>query len=224
MSNLAVIACVYEYERGIALEEVLCDFSHFSDVVYSQDKCPVKGIAFHLFNGEDVSYVTAFKKSGKVATKVTRLSFTKPIHLEHPLSLKDIQNSIPKKLQGHFNAQTSIGISTFSPKVYQSLMAYIQNENPSLVVKINQLKNEILGMPTNYRGHSAEIIAHEKDAISLALRISNFTDYDMPAWSQENDTAPFLRGYDSVVLREDPIGDPSILMTFAKHESTKNKR
>ena len=205
LSHLAAIACVYDYERGSDLEQILSHFSHFSDVIHSQNKCPSKGIAFVSFDEEDISYVVAYKKSGRVATKTTRLSFTKPIHLEHPLSLKDIQNSIPKKLRAHFCGQTSTGISTFSPKVYQALIAYIQNKSPSLMVEINQLENEISGVPTKYRDHSAEIIAHEKDAISLALRISSFTDYDIPTWSQENDTAPFLNGYDNIVLREDPM-------------------
>jgi len=205
LSNLAVIACVYDYMRGSDIEERLSYYSRFTDVIYSQDKCLSKGIAFISLNAENISYVMAYKKSGRVATKIDRLTFTKPICLEQPLLLKDVQNSLPKKLQGHFCSQTSIGISAFSPKVYQSLIDYIRNKYPSLLVKINQLKNEISGVQTKYRGHSAEIIAHEKDAVSLALRISSFADYDIPTWKQESDTAPFLKGYDNIVLREDQM-------------------
>ena len=133
MSNLAVIACVYDYGRGSEIEETLGYFSHFSDVIPSQDKYPSKGIAFVSLDGENISYVMAYKKSGRVATKIDRLTFTKPIHLEQPLSIEDIQNTIPNKLQRHFQSQTSNGISAFSPKVYQALNDYIQNINPSLL-------------------------------------------------------------------------------------------
>ena len=37
------------------------------------------------------------------------------------------------------------------------------------------------------------------------FRISGFTNYDIPSWDQESDTAPFLMGYDNIVLREDPM-------------------
>jgi hypothetical protein len=205
LSNLAAIACVYDYGRGSDIEETLSYSSHFSDVIHSQDKYPSKGIAFISLDRENISYVMAYKKSGRVATKIDRLTFTKPIQLEQPFSIDDIQNAIPNKLQRYFKRQTSIGISAFSPKVYQALNDYIRKINPSLLTSINQLKNEISDTPTKYKGHSAEIIAHEKDAISLALRISGFTDYDIPPWNQESDTAPFLRGYDNIVLREDPM-------------------
>jgi len=205
LSNLAAIACVYDYERGYDIKETLSYTSHFSDVVHSQNKCPSKGIAFVSFDGENISYVMIYKKSGRVATRIDRLTFTKPFQLEQPLSIDDIHNTIPDKLQRYFERQTSIGISVFSPKVYQALNDYIRNINPSLLTRINQLQNEISGTLTKYRGNSAEIIAHEKDAISLALRISGFTDYDIPAWNQYSDTAPFLKGYDNVVIREDPM-------------------
>lgn len=205
MSNLAVIACVYGNGRGAEIEEALSYSSHFSDVIHTQDKYPNKGIAFISIDEEDISYIMAYKKSGRVATKIDRITFTKPIHLEQPLSLTDIENSIPSTIKRHFQNQISTGISIFSPKVYQSLIYYIKSNHPDLAIRINQLQKEIVGVPTKYRGHSAEIIAHEKDAISLALRISGFSDYDIPRWSQESDTAPFLRGYDDVVLREDPM-------------------
>ena len=205
MSNLAVIACVYDYGRGAEIEEALSYSPHFTDVIYSQDKYPSKGIAFISLDKETFSYIMAYKKSGRVATKVDRITFTRPIHLEQPLSIIDIENSIPNKIKRHFQSQTSAGISVLSPKVHQSLIDYIQSNDPDLTIRINQLKNEVAGVPTKYRGHCAEIIAHEKDAISLALRISGFSDYDIPIWSQESDTAPFLKGYDEVVLREDPM-------------------
>lgn len=205
MSKLAVIACIYDYGRGSEIEEALGYSSHFSDVIHSQDKYPSKGIAFISLDEENISYIAAYKKSGRVATKVDRITFNKPIFLEQSLSLADIESNVPNKIKRHYKNQTSTGISIVSPKVYQSLIEYIKRNFPDLANKINQLQQKVVGVPTKYRGHSAEIIAHEKDAISLALRISGFSDYDIPMWNQENDTAPFLRGYDDIVLREDPM-------------------
>ena len=49
------------------------------------------------------------------------------------------------------------------------------------------------------------ITALEKDAISLALRVSGFADDDISSWCQESESTPFFQGYEDVVIREDPV-------------------
>lgn len=205
MSNSAEIACVYDVEEGLEKGEAISRFSKFSDVIYPQGKFPSKGIAFVSLDGKDISYVMAYKKSGTPMTKKGRLTFTRPIQIEQPLSIEGIQNSITRNLQRYFKLQISIGISALTPKVYQALNDYIKDISPSLLKSINQLKNAISNGSTKHKGHSARIIAHEKDAFSLAMRISGFIDSDLPLWSQKSDTAPFLRGYDNIVQREDSM-------------------
>jgi len=140
-----------------------------------------------------------------VATKIDRLTFNKPIIFDPPISLESIEHNLPTKLKRHFRNQASIGISAFSPKVYQSLINFVRSNHPNVANSIKKLQGEIKGIKTKYQGKSAEIAAHEKDAISLALRISGFTDNDIPKWSQDDESAPFLKGYDDIVLREDPM-------------------
>lgn len=205
MPKLPVISCIYDCSRGDDIANTIGYSSHFSDVIYSQDKYPTEGIAFVSLNGEDFNYVMAYKKSGRVATKIDRLTFNKPIIVDSPISLESIEHNLPAKLKRHFRNQTSIGISAFSPKVYQSFLDYIKSSYPNVASSIEKLQGEIKGIKTKYQGKSAEIAAHEKDAISLALRISGFTDNDIPNWSQDDESAPFLKGYDDIVLREDPM-------------------
>jgi len=119
---LSAIVCVYDYERGSEIEDVLSYSSHFSDVIHTQNRCPSRGIAFISLDGENISYLSTYKKSGRVATKLDRITFIKPIELEEPLPLVYIQNSISRKLQRYFQSQVAGGISVFSPKVYQALV------------------------------------------------------------------------------------------------------
>lgn len=142
-----------------------------------------------------------YKKSGIVVTKKDRLTFNKPIRIDPPISLESIEHNLPARLKRHFQNQTSREISAFPLKVYQSFLDYIKSSHPNVASSIEKLQEE----KTKYQGKSAEIAAHEKDAISLALRISGFTDNDIPDWSQDDESAPFLKGYDDVVLREDQM-------------------
>ena len=205
MPKLPVISCVYDYSRGNEITNTISYFSHFSDVIFSQKKHSTRGIAFISLDGKDFNYVMAYKKSGRVATKIDRLTFNKPIVVNPPISLESIEHNLPAKLKRHFQNQTSIGISAFSPKVYQSFLDYIKSSHPNVASSVEKLQGELKGIKTKHQGRSAEIAAHEKDAISLALRISGFTDNDIPKWSQDDESAPFLKGYDDIVLREDPM-------------------
>lgn len=205
MPNLNVISCVYDYSRGYDIENTLGYSSHFSDVINSQEKYPSKGIALISLDGENFNYISAYKKSGRVATKIDRLTFNRPIMVNPSISIESIGKNLPSNLKRHFQNQVTIGISAFSPKVYQSLFDYIKESRPEVATHIEKLHGEIKGVTTKYKGKGAEIAAHEKDAISLALRVSGFTDNDLPNWSQEDEAAPFIKGYDDIVLREDPM-------------------
>jgi hypothetical protein len=195
LPKLPVISCIYDYSRGYDIENTLGYSSHFSDVIYSQEKYPSKGIAFISLDGENFNYISAYKKSGRVATKIDRLTFNRPIMVDPPISIESIENNLPANLKRHFQNQVSMGISAFSPKVYQSFLDYIKSSRPEVATHIEKLHGEIKGVTTKYKGKGAEIAAHEKDAISLALRISGFTDNDLPNWSQDDESAPFLKGY-----------------------------
>jgi len=199
------IFCIYGDAKGDDIGQILGYWSHFSDVISSQAKCSAKGIAFVSLDGENINYVMAYHKSGRVATQTDRLTFNRPIYLKPLLSLTSIKNSLPNKFKKYFQNQTSVGISVLSANVYQLLIGYIQYNHPRIAIKIKELLKELNGPKTTYRHNSAVIAAHEKDAICLALRVSGFEDDDVPKWSQESESAPFLQGYKSVVIREDSM-------------------
>lgn len=205
MPNLKAIACNYDYIRGSDVEEALGYSGHYSDVVYSRENYPPKGLAFISVDEESLTHVAAYKKSGRVATKLDRISIYKPITIDPSISLSEIENSLSNNIKHHFRKQTGNGISTISPRVSESIISYIQRTQPVLAQQITQLQREISGTPTNYHGHSAEIVAHEKDAVSFSLRVAGFSEGNLPSWNQEGEKAPFLTGYGDVVIREDPM-------------------
>jgi hypothetical protein len=159
-----------------------------------------------MIGEQRLEWVMAYRKSGRVATKKDRLSFSRPLRFESsPLLLDDIRNALPKRLIHHFEKQTNIEIAPLSPKVAEAVIAHIEQNKPEAANHINQLREELTGRGSTYRGHAAQIISHEKDAISLALKVGGFSEYDLPSWNQAGDSAPFLLGYESYVLREDPM-------------------
>jgi len=76
---------------------------------------------------------------------------------------------------------------------------------PNKLEEIEELERVIDGKNSMYHGAGAEIIAQEKDAICLALRVAGFSDPDLPVWSSSDEPAPFLSGFKSVSIREDPM-------------------
>lgn len=205
MNKFGAISCVYDWSHGYDIENTIDYSSKFSDTIYSNVKLPSKGIAFISIDSEHIRYVMKYKKTGRVATKTDRISFANPVNVDPPIPIKSLKENLPPKLQKHFENQTNGGVSSFSPKVYSELMSFFTKQHPGLFSSIKKLISELDGVKTNYRGNSAEVVAHEKDAISLALRISGFKDNDLPNWSQSDETAPFLTGFDEIVLREDPM-------------------
>jgi hypothetical protein len=205
LHKLPIISCIYDWRRGRDIEDILEYSSHFTDVVHTRDKYSTKGIAFISLDSKNITHIMSYNKSGRVATKIDRLTFKKQIEVLHPITFESIEHHLPPKLRRYYRNQTSIGISAFSPNVYHSMIEYIKKSYPDVARNIEMLQEEVKGRSTKYHGRSADIAAHEKDAISLALRISGFTNDDIPNWSHEDKAAPFLKGYDHVVLREDPM-------------------
>lgn len=205
MSKLTGLSYVTDFWRANDIENAMSYSASFSDVVDSRLKVPTSGLAFISMNGEEIQYVMLFKKSGRVATKKDRINFKKPIKLEPAFSFEQLKISSPAKLKRHILEKTREGIVPLSPNVFSFILDSIKRRYPSVVNAINKLEREIQGLVLSYSGRGAAIIAHEKDAVNLALKIAGFAEADYPSWLESEEPAPFLSGFKTASIREDPM-------------------
>ena len=206
MVKLRTIACIYDsLERGHDIENALAYSPKFSDTVNSESKFPPSGIAFISTDSEHINYIAKFNKSGRVATKIDRISFTDVTILTTPIEINILVEQVPNRFNKHLAKQMTEGINNISPGVYSAIEYFIKENYPDIALEIERFISEINTTHTSYKGNSAETIAFEKDAVSLALRVSGFSNNDLPGWRQKDDTAPFINGFENIVIREDPM-------------------
>lgn len=187
------------------IEEKLEYRTHFSDVISSDFKVQRNGIAFISFDKIHISCIMTYRKTGRVATQVDRITFRFPILLEQKIIISDIFNYLPNNLSAHFERQIESHISVFSEKVEERLLSYINEFHPSLYNEIKELQIRLQNNVPYYSHEAEEIIALEKDAVSLVFKMFNFDETDLPVWSSNDSSAPFLKGYDHLTVREDPM-------------------
>jgi hypothetical protein len=200
-----IIYILDEYGRGDEIQDAMSYKNSFSDTISSNFKIPSKGLAFVSLNGEDIHYVMLFQKSGRVATKIDRISFKMPVELLPALSLEDVKRDAPTNINRFVIKQTEYGLNRLSPKVFPYIYETIKSKYVDIIEDFNRLERKILGLDRAPFGAGAAIIAYEKDAVSLSLRVAGFSDNDLSNWSSGDEPAPFLRGFDSAVIREDPM-------------------
>lgn len=187
------------------IEEILEYRNHFSDIIASDQKIPQEGIAFISFDNIRVKCIMTYKKSGRVATHIDRVTFRNPIHIDDSIVLNDIIDFLPDNIQAHFKRQTDGHISVFSKKVKIELVNYFKKVRPAIYAEIKRLISLIQNERPDYSKKAETIIAHEKDAVNLVFKMFDFEESDIPIWQSNDNTAPFLKGYENVVVREDPM-------------------
>jgi hypothetical protein len=206
LPRIGTISCIYdEFERGYDVDNAISYSTKFSDTVNAESRFPTSGIAFVSTNSEQINYIAKFKKSGRVATKIDRLSFTDVAPLTTPIEIKSLIEEIPRRFKKHIEKQISEGVNRISAGVYSAIRKFINENYPDVALEIDRILFDLAQTHTSYSGNSVETIAYEKDAISLSLRVSGFTNNDIPRWEQKDDSAPFISGFEDVVIREDPM-------------------
>lgn len=187
------------------IEETLEYKKHFSDVISNDYKIPSKGIAFISFDGINVKCIMTYKKTGRVATHIERITFRNPIFIENEIAISDISSHISPKIKAHFQRQADSHISVLSEKVIVELLSFFQQVYPNIYDNIIHLKQRINSYTLDYSAKAKEIIAQEKDAVNLVFKMFNFEESDLPEWSSDDESAPFLQGYSYLTIREDPM-------------------
>lgn len=206
MSAINGIFCILNSDRAEDVQEVLSYKEHFTDVVNSRPKIPFEGLAFISLGGKKIEFISLFKKNGRVATKKDRVKFLKIIKLKQSVDFTRLKKESPRNLRKHFSNQSGEGIHRLTPKVFEFLLKNIKRKCPGNLTDIARLENEITKTKRMFSDSNAKIvIAHEKDAINLSLRIAGFSEQDIPAWEMSIKPAPFLTGFTSALIREDAM-------------------
>lgn len=187
------------------IEERLEYRTHFSDVISSDFKLQRDGIAFISFDKISISCIMTYRKTGRVATHIDRITFRFPILLKQKIKISDIVDYFSNNLKAHFQRQIESHISVFSEKVEKELSSFLEEVHPSIYNEIKELHLRLKNNTPYYSHKAKEIIALEKDAVNLVFKMFNFEETDLPAWSSNDNSAPFLNGYSHVTIREDPM-------------------
>jgi len=185
-------------------EEPLAFKGYFTDVISSNNKMPSKGIAFISFSSENIGYIMTYKKTGRVATQTDRISFRNPINLEG-ISVSKILDTLPVRIKAHFQKQSQSHITTLSKRVQEELLSYFQKFHTDIHDEIQTLLIRIQFSFPNYSRKAKEIITQEKDAVKLIFKMFDFEESDIPIWKSDDNSAPFLKGYNNLTIREDPM-------------------
>lgn len=198
---MKIIFCNIEND----FEDYLDDDSHFSDVISSYCKIPKRGIAIVSFNNHSITCITTYKKTGRVATQKDRITFRNPLILKDEITIEDVEIKLSSKIKNHFKRQTESHVTAFSEKVCNGVLEYFSKEHPEVYDEIKLLNQRIENYIPKYTKKAEEIIAQEKDAVNLVFKMFDFNESDVPVWSSNDNSAPFLKGYDNTTIREDPM-------------------
>ena len=198
---MKIIFCNINDDFGDYLE----DTSHFSDVFSSYDKVPNKGIAIVSFDNHNINCITTYKKTGRVATQKYRITVRNLFILKKEITVDNIEIKLSSKIKNHFKRQTKGHVTTFSEKVCDGVLGYYSKEHPDIYKEIELLNQRIENFIPKYSKKAEEIVAQEKDAVNLVFKMFDFNESDVPVWISNDNSAPFLKGYDNTTIREDPM-------------------
>lgn len=198
---MKIIFCNINDDYG----EYLDDNSHFSDVISSYHKIPKKGIAIVSFDSHNITCITTYKKTGRVATQKDRITFRNPVILKNEITIDAVEIKLSPKIKNHFKRQTEGHVTAFSEKVCDGILEYFSKEHPEIYEEIRILNQRIENIIPKYSKKAEAIVAQEKDAVNLVFKMFDFNESDVPVWSSNDNTAPFLKGYNKTTIREDPM-------------------
>jgi hypothetical protein len=94
-----------------------------------------------------------------------------------------------------------------TPKTWQGLMEVVKRLRPGSKKELERLETLRQMRPEFFRRPGIETLAEERDAVNLALRMSDFDKKEILKWTppEEDDLPPFVQGLQSATLIEDQM-------------------
>lgn len=195
-----------EQERALLMNEYIERYGTFTDTISAPDWRTKTAEIFLLSLGwGEIHYAALVRRGARVATQKRGIRFTNLVEFDPPILLDEIQKRLDPRIEHHFiRASSGLG-SRVPPKTWQGLWEAIKEIRPSSARDLDRL--ERLRQPQRVlTGMGTEIVAQERDATNLALRIAGFDHSEILEWQlPEQELAPFLQGLPGVNLREDPM-------------------
>ncbi|MBZ0317144.1 MAG: hypothetical protein K8L91_12050 [Anaerolineae bacterium] len=163
------------------------------------------------FGDKAVHYIALATRGGKTATSERRLHFSHHISVHPPIEFGFIEAQLSEESQGIFKEVLSSEGKRIPNKTWKEIVNLIKNERPTIedsFDKLEQMRKK--GIPY-FVGNKPEILAQEKDATYLALKMVGFdtdsikesTNYH---FTDMNENPPsFIAGLSSVEIREDDM-------------------
>jgi len=195
-----------ERERALLMDEYIERDGTFTDTISAPDWRTKAAEIFLLSLGwGEIHYAALVRRGARVATQKYGIRFTNLVEFTPPIPIDEIQERLGPKIEHHFIRASSGMGSRVPPKTWQGLWEAIKEIRPRSARDLDRL--ERLRQPQRVLTRMGiEVVAQERDATNLALRIAGFDHGEILKWQlPEQGLAPFLQGLQGVNLREDPM-------------------
>ena len=199
-----------EEQRASLLKERGAMDWNFSDVFSAPDWGFKKlEICFLSFDGISLDYVCLARRGNKVATAKYLVKFSEFVDLSE-LNIQELGEHLSENLRNNYVRSASGLGGRIPPATWKEVIKVIKELRPDKAEAIERLLKLRLATNDIYRGHAAEIIALERDAVGVALDVfdksSELRKDILGSWAPpEDQLPPFLEGIEAVRLSEEQM-------------------
>lgn len=211
MANYSGFCVIFDEEqRSAHLKERGAMDWNFSDVFSAPDWGFKKiEICFLSFDGISLDYACLARRGNKVATAKYLVKFSEFVDLSE-LKIQELGGHLSVNLRKNFVRSTSGLGGRIPPTTWNEVIKVVKEIRPNQTEALERLLKLRLATNEIYRGHAAEIIALERDAVGVALDVfdksSELRKDTLGGWAPpEDQLPPFLEGIEAIKLTEEQM-------------------
>jgi hypothetical protein len=212
MANMAYysgLLLLFDQPVGAArLRDQAQGFGVFTDILGAADlDVSSSHVCLITYDGQAFEHAAIARRMQKVSTTKYRIRFSDFVDLDR-VGIEELAAAIDPRLHSYFiRSSTGLG-GGVPPRTWDSLLSAIKRLRPALADDLDELDRlRLLSMDAR-RGPGYDIMAHERDAVGLALDIFGLDrDAELSEWrpNSTNTPAPFLQGLPQVYMLEDQM-------------------
>jgi hypothetical protein len=195
-----------EIQRAGQIREYIQRDGRFTDVMSATDWA-TRHIEIFIISLENdvVNYAALARKGNRVASQKYRIEFLNFVEFNPPILIQDIQNTLRPQFRQFFIRSSSGLGNRVPPRTWQDLIGAIKTLRPIISSELDNMESIRQLPPDFFSRKGFEVIAEERDAVNLLIRMAGFEHTDFLNWNTPhgNELAPFLQGLNSVASRED---------------------
>jgi hypothetical protein len=199
-----------EERRASRVKRFIEHSETFTDTISVPDWHTKRAEIFLIsLGGHAIGYAALAHRGRVVATEKRQVRFTNFVEFSPAIQIRQIQELLDPKFHSYFVRASSGMGSRVTPKTWQQLIKVIKTLRPSSREGLERLEKLREMRPEFFSRPGIEVLAEERDAVNLALRMSDFDKKDVLTWSppedDETELPPFVQGLPSVKLIEDQM-------------------